>query len=363
MLAASALSLVAMLLGPATSARAVTPAPPEFYSVSLSTALGKKDFKRLAAANIRTVRIPMSWPHISTGPRKYNWLNFDGSVIHAAAAGITVLPTLRGTPDFLSSNDSRPPLDSSQQRVLWQHFVRSAVERYGPNGEFWDFVRNCPPVPGHCRPDLPYRPFRTWQVWNEPNLGRYWQPSPLPERYADLVRLSSESLKSVDPGAEVITGGLMTGGRGAKNSVPQNDFLAALYRGGAAPYFDGVSLHPYRRKPRQVLSRVRKARALMQVYGDSASPIWITEIGWSTKGPKKSNQVTNRKRQGQRLARLMKGLTSLRHGLNIKLASWFTYQDPRVNICDWCRGAGLFTKRGKPKPAWKKFVRVTGGQG
>lgn len=361
-LAVSALAVLATWPGAMGSAGAFASAPPDFYSVAVSTALGKKDFQRLARANIRTVRIPMSWPDIATGPGKYNWLNYDGSVIHAAAAGITVIPTLRGSPKFVSGNQVRPPLDSAQDRALWQDFVRAAVERYGPGGEFWDFVRVCPPNPGHCRPDVPYRPLRIWQVWNEPNLGKFWQPSPSPQGYVDLLRLASDAVKGVDPGAEVITGGIMPGGGGAKNSVPQNEFIAALYRRGADEYFDGVGLHPYRRKLKQVIARLRKASAQMQAYGDGATPIWITEVGWSTKGPKKDNQVTSRKGQGKRLARLMRRLTALRQTLNLRLASWFTYQDPRIKICDWCHGAGLFNKKGKPKPAWKKYVRVTGGR-
>ena len=359
---ASAVALIAASLVPATSARAFTPAPPDFYGVAVSTALTREDFHRLAAANIRTVRIPMSWPDLATGPGKYNWLNYDGSVIHAAEAGITVIPTLRGSPGFVSNNNNRPPLDSNEERALWQDFVRSAVERYGPGGEFWNFVRVCPPHPGHCRPDLPYRPFEVWQVWNEPNLGRFWQPGPSPGEYAELLELTSDAVKGVDPGAEVITGGLMPGGRGAPNSVPQNDFLAGLYQRGADEHFDGLDLHPYQRKPKQARARVQEARAMMQAYGDGETPIWITEIGWSIKGPKDDDQVTNRKGQAKRLVQMMRMLTAVRGTLNIRLASWFTYQDPNFKICEWCHGAGLFDNKGNAKPAWKKYVGVTGGR-
>jgi len=358
----SAVAALATWLGPAASARAFTPAPPEFYGVAVSTALGPEDFQRLARANIRTVRIPMSWPDIAAGPGRYNWLNYDGSVIHAAAAGITLIPTLRGSPGFVSNNNNRPPLDSAEEHALWQDFVRSAVERYGPGGEFWDFARACPPHPGHCRPDLAYRPFEVWQVWNEPNLGRFWHPAPSPGEYAELLELTSDAVRGVDPGAEVITGGLTPAGRGARNSVPQNDFLAALYQRGAAEHFDGLGLHPYARKPKQARGRAQKATAIMRAYGDGGTPIWITEIGWSIKGPRDNDQVTNRKGQAKRLVRVMKILTAARDALNIKLASWFTYQDPNFKICDWCHGAGLFSKKGKPKPAWKKYVRVTGGR-
>ena len=361
--AAVAVSAAVLLAGltSAAPAKAVDPAPPEFYGVAASTALTAADYQKLALANIRTVRIVFHWPAIAKGPRDYNWLNVDGSVIHAAAAGVTLIPELSGSPGFVSDDPNRPPLDSVEERALWQDFVRSAVERYGPEGEFWDFVRQCPPRPGHCRPDLPYRPIQIWQVWNEPNLGPTWLPNPSPAEYADLLSLTSDAVHGVDPGAEVITGGIVPGGRGAAGSIPQNDFLAALYQRGAAEDFEGLDLHPYQRKPKQARARVREGRAMMQAYGDGATPIWITEIGWSVKGPKGDDQVTNRKGQAKRLAQMMEILTAERVRLNIRLASWFTYLDG-VPLCEWCHGAGLFDAEGNAKPAWKKYVDVTGGQ-
>jgi polysaccharide biosynthesis protein PslG len=335
--------------------------PSDFYGVSVSTALTEQDYQRLAAANIRTLHVSMWWPDIATGPRSYRWL-FDGVVLNAAKAGITVVPSLLGSPGFVSNDPMRPPLDSEEERALWQDFVRSAVERYGPGGEFWEYVRACPPDPGRCMPDVPYLPITVWQAWNEPNLGRFWQPTPSPDEYAELLRITSDAAHGVDPEADVITGGIMPGGPGAPNALPQNDFIAALYQRDAAQHFDGLSLNPYQRKPKQARARVQDARAVTQAYGDAQTPIWVTEIGWSIKGPKDLAQVTNRKRQAKRLAQVMKMLTAARDTLNIRLASWFTYKDPATNLCKWCHGAGLFDKHDKARPAWKKYVGITGGQ-
>ena len=45
-----------------------------------------------------------------------------------------------------------------KQRRAWRAFVKAAVRRYGPHGQFWT-----------QHPELPNDPIRTWQVWNEPN--------------------------------------------------------------------------------------------------------------------------------------------------------------------------------------------------
>lgn len=360
--AMTGLAGVTALAGPLGSAPAITPAPPDFYGVAATTAMGEKDFARLGRANIHTVRIPMYWPAISAGRGKYNWLNFDGSVIHAADAGVRIVPTLLGSPGFVSDDPLRPPLDSTTEQEQWQDFVRSAVERYGPGGEFWDFVRRCPPDEGHCRPDIPYEPFRTWQVWNEPNLGAFWQPEPSPARYADLLNLTSDALHSVDPDAEVVTAGITPSRSDAPDAIEGRQFIAGLYQAGAAASFDGLGLNPYRRKPKQSVRKVKQTRALTQAYGDGEKPLWITEVGWSTEGHgNDSTLLTSRKGQARRLTNVMKKLTALREQLNISSVSWFTYKDITYRLCDWCWGAGLFSKKGKAKPAWKRYVRVTHG--
>jgi polysaccharide biosynthesis protein PslG len=359
--------VVAAVLALATAASSAgghTPAPPHFYGVAASTALQQEDFNRLARANIRTVRITFYWPAIETGNGRYNWLNVDGSVMRASAAGVTLIPTFIGSPQRVSDNPLRPPLDSPSEQEQWQHFVSAAVDRYGRGGEFWDFVRQCDPLPGFCRPNHPYRPLTVWQAWNEPNLGIFWQPSPSPGEYGRLLELTNEAVKREDPGAELITGGIMPGGLGTKNAIGQNDFLAALYQQGAADNFDGIDLHPYQRKPKHVRGLVEDARALSQAYGDGGTPLWVTEVGWSTKGSKKDEQVTSRKGQAKRLTKTMKMLTAMRGAYGIRLASWFTYEDAEFeDYCDWCPGAGLLDKKEKPKPAWRRYLRITGGQG
>jgi hypothetical protein len=356
-------ALIGFMASPdaARPAQAAATAPQGFYGIAPTTALTAEDFQRLARANIRTVRIIFYWPQISTGNGTYNWLNVDGSVIHASAAGVRLIPTLLGSPRHAASNPLEPPLDSSQSRDQWQDFVRSAVERYGPGGDFWDFVDNCPPDLGHCRPDVPEVPIRVWQAWNEPNLSPFWHPAASPGEYAELLELTHEAVKDVDPGATLITGGIAAGGRGGPGSIPQNDFIAALYQRGAAADFDGLDLHPYQATPKKVVGAVQDARAVAHAYGDDATPTWITEVGWSTEGPKSEELVTTRKKQGKYLQKTMRMLTGLRDSLKIQLVSWFTYLDGQ-RICAWCHGSGLFDKKGKAKPAWRKYVSITGGQ-
>jgi polysaccharide biosynthesis protein PslG len=201
-----------------------------------------------------------------------------------------------------------------------------------------------------------------WQIWSEPNLGLFWQPAPAPNQYAELLRLGENAVKAADPNAEVITGGVMPG-RG-ENSIPQSEFLASLYQTpDVKDSFDGLALQPYVRKPRSVRRRVKKVRALTQLFGDGGVPLWLTEIGWSTKGPRDHYLVTSRRGQAKRLKRTYKILARMREPYGIRAATWFSYRDGwSQGYCDWCGGAGLLKKNRKPKPAWKRYAKLAGGK-
>ncbi len=142
------------------------------------------------------------WPAIQQaqgGP--YTWSHVDYVVALAAAHGITVLPTLFGTPPFENGCSSRDcqvrlPIATPQQRADWSAFVSAAAKRYGPGGEFWSAAKR-----------LDYHPIRTWQIWNEPNnfnaLGRPRSTAP---EYADLVEAAHTALLDVDPQAQTAPG-------------------------------------------------------------------------------------------------------------------------------------------------------------
>ena len=83
-----------------------------------------------------------------------------------------------------------------------------------------------------------------YQIWNEPNLKKYFIPYPAPKEYAQLLQLSSNAIKSVDPKAKIVLGGMPGNG-----DVKAWTFLDALYKQVKVPnvarYFDAAALHPY----------------------------------------------------------------------------------------------------------------------
>ena len=82
------------------------------------------------------------------------------------SAGSRVLPVLQGTPAWAALNPgdpASPPRDPAD----FARLLTALVTRYGPSGSFWAE-----------HPESPRQPIRDWQIWNEPNLTRYWNVAP-----------------------------------------------------------------------------------------------------------------------------------------------------------------------------------------
>src|SRR4029079_16691145 len=104
------------------------------------------------------------------------------------------------------------------QRRAWSTFLRALTERYGPSGDFWKL-----------HPEVPRDPIRTWQIWNEENDHRFAEASV--GGYATPLRVTAAAIRSVDPGAQIVLGGLYATPM-VRPSIYATTFLRRLYRRG-----------------------------------------------------------------------------------------------------------------------------------
>jgi hypothetical protein len=129
-----------------------------------------------------------------------------------------------------------------------------------------------------------------WEIWNEEDAPLWWPTGPDPAFYTAMLKASHKAIKQADPNATVVLGGL-TGN--------DYEYLEQLYADGAEGSFDAVAVHtdtacnvvsPYtilrngridRRINRWSFLGYRTVHEVMQSHGDT-SPIWMTELGWST---------------------------------------------------------------------------------
>ena len=135
------------------------------------------------------------------------------------------------------------PVKTGAQRTAWTNFLKLAV---GP-------LRARTAASGPPTRPCPKRPIRTWQIWNEENF-KYFVARPNPADYGKLVKISYAAIKSVDPGAKIILGGLFARPKEAEvqgasrrrpTSPPTSSTRCTKRRPGSSRKFSGVALHPY----------------------------------------------------------------------------------------------------------------------
>jgi hypothetical protein len=296
-----------------------------------------------------------------TAEDDYAFADYDGIVLSAARNGIEVLPFLFGTPDWvaqsLDGEDCGTDCDGFAPRSdaalgAWREFVAAVVERYGPDGSLWEE-----------HPDVPARPIRAWQIWNEQNSPTFYEPQPDVAGYARLLDEAAEEIRTRDPEAKVILGGMFgTPGGGEVPAFEAWDYLRELYEIEGAGGFDGVAVHPYAAHLEKVELQIERMREEIEAAGDGDTSLWITEIGWASAG---SKNPLNRGLEGQAasLTEAFQYLIEMRDAWNIENVTWFSWRDIDVSICDWCATSGLFPQESLelPKPAWEAFTAFTGG--
>ncbi len=356
------LALAAALIAPA-SAQAL---PSTFFGIGPQTGLSEIDAAYMKAGGVGTVRWPIGWPSVQpTAKRRYDWGSVDPAVEAAARHGLTILPFLYGTPRWLAAKPTTLPIDSSRARSAWVAFVKAAVKRYGPGGEFWaehaPAVAGVNYVPAISRPT----PIRTWQVWNEANFFYFAYPVS-PSRYATLLKLSHGAIKSVDPNATVLLSGLFGNpDQGGKMGMDAIKFLGALYRvPGIKADFDAVALHPYAFHVDALEELTEGIREVVLENHDPSAGLYITEMGWGSQNdPNVVAFEQGMQGQARELRKAYGYLIANRTQLNLKSTYWFSWKDIQGD-CNFCDSVGLFREGAafRPKPAWKAFVSITGGR-
>jgi hypothetical protein len=139
--------------------------------------------------------------------------------------------------------------------------------------------------------------------------------------------------------------------------VPFATYVRALYRAGARGSFDDFGLHPYSSSTAGVLSAVRRARSLLRRHGDGRKPVWITEVGWASGGPR-SPFTFDPLSQAQLIGRTIGALAAARTRLGIAGFVYFGWKDghPYPGRSDfWGLHTGLLGNDGTPKPSLAAF--------
>jgi hypothetical protein len=368
-----ALVLVAALLVaiPATSLAAKK----EFYGVVLQDPTGPDDAAPLREAKVGHIRFLLSWNQVqpTTGPctasSNYNpgqgaganncdWSYYDHLLGNAANGGAEGLPFFFGTPSWTNSARKAtqrkpwvPPVYGKADQQAWQAFVGAAVDRYGQGGVFWDENQYSTP-----------QPITNWQIWNEPSSPAYFSPRPDASKYGKLLKLGAKAVHQADQSAKVMLAGVFGTPRRRGGGIDMPDWFDRLYKvKGIEKSFDIAAMHPYAPGLNGVKAQIDIARDKMKENGDSRTKLWISEVGYSSGGPKGQTLGSTPKGQAQKLKQIFKLLKQKRAAWKIGGVSWFSWKDVPDNrsSCKACPTTGLLKENFDEKPSYQAFKRFT----
>jgi hypothetical protein len=211
-------------------------------------------------------------------------------------------------------------------------YAAAFAARYGRGGSFWS-----------RHPGLPALPATDYEIWNEPNNGRwFWRPKADAARYADMYLRARTAIHAVDPQATVVVGGL----------VARPTFVADMYvaRPDLLGNVDALGWHAYAPRVSGLVKGVRDLRATLEVLGEGNVPIHITELGWPTRG--KDPTVLPERARAAALETAAARLARSDCGIRAVIA--YTWRTPRRDRT----GYGIRRPDGRPGPSSQAFERV-----
>jgi hypothetical protein len=236
--------------------------------VGFNETAGPDSYPLQAELGVPVRRMLVGWNQVQPSSGTWDWSQSDTEYADLLAAGLRPLLVALAPPCWTHPSD---PCDSKDLGVTpqdpgydgaWSEFVGRLAARY-------------PAAVGI-------------EIWNEENLAQGFLPSPNPARYAQLLRQAYVAVKSVDPSIPVIAGGLFVSPVSGPGGIGDAQFLQGLYAAGAKGFMDGIGIHIYPAAgtaggdANEMENELDAVRAIRDAAGDTATPIWITELGVPT---------------------------------------------------------------------------------
>jgi polysaccharide biosynthesis protein PslG len=307
-----------------------------------SHSLAIAELREIKAAGGRFVRTDFRMSSVQhDSPKSFDWSDLDAKVAAASAQGLQVLGILDYSPQWnahpgciVGSPDQCAPADLT----AFANYAAAAAAHF---------------------PQVTY-----WEIWNEPNLSKFWSPSPSSIDYVIMLNGAYAAIKAVAPDDVVIAGALSRASNIDGVQIAPTTFVASMYANGAQ--FDILSLHPYTYPFSPDTAHIGNGwpdvatiRATMVANGDAAKKIWITELGAPTCGPGNAsavdaqpftrNDYMTEAAQQTILSEVTRDINSLAY-----IGAFFVYEIRDDNSNDHSTREncfGIFHSNGRPKPA------------
>jgi O-antigen ligase len=221
----------------------------------------------LRAAGIGTLRQRFAWNELEPAPGDLRWGQWDQVLPFVQQQGFELIAVLDTSPawaraDWEVDNPWAPPVDPAD----YARFASAFARRYA----------------GYVR---------AYQVWDRPNIAPHWGAGEVdPAGYVALLRVASAALRSADPHALIIAGGLAPNTEAGGRNLSDVQYLREICRRGALEHCDVLGVAAYgfwsgaydRRVDSELLNyaRVILLREELVRRGAADMPIWTLEGGW-----------------------------------------------------------------------------------
>jgi hypothetical protein len=178
------------------------------------------------------VRIPLNWSQIepvNTTPESYQWSEtLDQGFAQLSASNVRIILTLTGNPSWAATYPGGPidkvPIDELVE------FTVAAVEHYGAppfNVEHWEFYNE---------------PDNGSVLYAEQGWGFFGNQ---PAAYAELLEALYQPVKTADPQAQILIGGLAYDYWPEEGGHFVEDFLDKVLENRGGDFFDVMNFHYY----------------------------------------------------------------------------------------------------------------------
>ena len=306
---------------PVTPAPNVAPDLLPLLGVNIHFIRDNADLDAAKSAGFTWVRMDLDWSRVERVPGKYNFSAYDGLLAAIEARHLRVLFIFDyGNPRYTGGWDTPPTTPAAIE--AFGNFAEAAARHFAGHG-----VR--------------------FEIWNEPNISRFWPPQPDPTQYAALARSVISRVHAGDPQAEVATAGL---------SSTDFPFLRQYLADGGGAGANAIGIHPYGFElPEEIAGDMAAWRSMVAQALPANPPTWATEWGYSSAEYGNGHSPEARAEQAVMVAREL--LTAWSEGF--PLIIYYDIRDDGSNPNDPEQNFGLLAEDYSDKPAMQAVRTLT----
>lgn len=259
---------ISLLVFPTTATHAINTVGEESFGVNihLRQRASDSEWEAIMSAaedvGVEWGREQFNWDVIEPSDNNFSWDTYDAVIAKYQQHNIKPLGLLTYSSQWASSNPGAIDYEFYYPDLTaWEDYVGEVAAHYAGTVDHWE-------------------------IWNEPNHDAFWKSDA--EQYAAHFAVAADAIKDANPDATVVLGGL---------SGADTDFLDDVYNQLTDKSdIDVVAVHPYRvvgsnynYSPEQTVDGLNSLstdlyniKAVINRHGQTDTPIWITEAGWTT---------------------------------------------------------------------------------